>query len=199
MEARPTAAPTPRRPAIDLGKVRRTGKQWSQRGGQGAAAGLSRARRAGLAGRQLASDRYWDLRTYRLPAQPPLRSALVVGLLLGLLAVAVGWLSGIVFSLTRGTSSGGGLWGGLVVVALAVFCVWAGARLLGALKVENGATVSLLAVFLVLIAILMFFLEPASGPWAWLILPVLASASYVAAHLLTTIATATPADPEVSE
>ncbi len=199
VETKPTPAAPTRRPSIDLGKVRQTGSQWKQRSGRGATAGLSWLRRAASRSKQGVSNRYWDARTYRLPAQPPLRSALVVGLLLGAFVVTVGWLSGLLFTLTRGTSSGGGLWGGLVVVTLAVLTVWAGARLLGALRVANAATVSLLAVFLVLIAILMFFLDLASGPWAWLLVPLLTSASYAVALLLTTIATTSPSESEVTE
>ncbi|WP_375001041.1 hypothetical protein [Aeromicrobium sp. CTD01-1L150] len=185
-----STASVPKRPTVNLGSVRQTSKQWSAKGTQSAAAGLGGLRRAGSAARRFVADRYWDVREYRLPPQPPLRSAAVVGLLLGLLAVVVGWLSGLVFTQVRGTSSGGGLWGGLVVVSLAVFTVWAGARLLRTLTVENAGTVSLLAVFLVLIAILLFFIDLASGPWAWLVVPLLVSASYAVALVLTALVTA---------
>lgn len=177
-----------RRGSIDLGAARRTGRQGTQRLGRTARAGLSSVRRGGTGARGFVVDRYWDARTYRLPPQPPVRSALVVGLVLGLLAVAVGWVAGMVFSELRGTSSGGGVWGGLVVVTLGVVSVYGGGRLLRALGVDQPMTVSLLAVILVLIAILLFFVDLASGQWALLVVPALAAAAYATSTGLITLA-----------
>lgn len=179
---------TTRRGSIDLGAARRTGRQGTQWLGRTARAGLSSVRRSGTGARGFVVDRYWDVRTYRLPPQPPVRSALVVGLVLGLLAVAVGWVAGMVFSELRGTSSGGGVWGGLVVVTLGVVSVYGGGRLLRALGVDQAMTVSLLAVILVLIAILLFFVDLASGQWALLVVPALAAAAYAASTGLITLA-----------
>lgn len=190
----PATPGTSRRPAVDLGAVRQRSQQWGQRAGQAAGGSLGLVQRATSGSKNFVADRYWDARTYRLPPQPPVRSTIVVGLLLGLVAVVVGWISGLVFTELRGTTSGGGLWGGLVVVVLAVLAVWAGARLLGALGVENPGTVSVLAVILLLIVVLLLFIDLASGAWAWLLVPALGAGCFAVAHLLTDLAAHDPGE-----
>lgn len=177
-----------RRPSIDLGALRRTSRSLGERGGNGISAAGSAVRGLGSATGRRLSDAFWDARTYRLPPQPAVRAAIVVGLLLGGFSLLVGWASAQLFTEVRGTSAGGGLWGGLVVVALALFSGWLGARLLRAASVEHAGVISGLAVLLVLTAVLMFFVDLAAGPWALLIMPTLGAAAYAAAAALIGLA-----------
>lgn len=181
-----------RRPSIDLGGLRRTGRSLGERSGSSLSAAGSTVRGIGAATSQRLSDAFWDVRTYRLPPQPPVRAAVVVGLLLGAFSVLVGWVAAQVFTEVRGTSSGGGLWGGLVVLALALFSGWLGARLLRAASVEHAGVISGLAVLLVLVSVLMFFVDLAAGPWALLIMPALGAAAYAAAAALVGLAAEDP-------
>ena len=191
----PVATDTPlrsRRPTIDLGAVRRTSRSLGERGGSGLSAAGSAVRDVGSATSQRLSDVFWDVRTYRLPPHPPVRAAVLVGLLLGGLSVLVGWGAGHLFTEVRGTSAGGGLWGGLVVVTLALVSGWLGARLLKAASVEHAGGVSGLAVLLVLAAVLLFFVDLAAGPWALLVMPTLTAAAYAAAAALIGLADQDP-------
>ncbi|GAA2081154.1 hypothetical protein GCM10009821_22160 [Aeromicrobium halocynthiae] len=177
-----------RRPSIDLGALRRTGRSLGERGGSGISAVGSAVRGVGSATGQRLSDAFWDVRTYRLPPQPTVRAAVVVGLLLGGFSLLVGWGSAQLFTELRGTSAGGGLWGGLVVLALALFSGWLGARLLRAASVEHAGGISGLAVLLVLTAVLMFFVDLAAGGWALLIMPTLGAVAYAGAAVLIGLA-----------
>lgn len=185
-----------RRPSIDLGAVRRTSRSLGERGGSGLSAAGSAVRGVGSATGQRLSDVFWDVRTYRLPPQPPVGAAIVVGLLLGGFSLLVGWGAAQLFTEVRGTSAGGGLWGGLVVVALALFSGWVGARLLRAASVEHAGVISGLAVLLVLTAVLLFFVDLAAGPWALLIMPTLTALAYAASAAMIGLAATDSGRPD---
>lgn len=185
-----------RRPSIDLGAVRRTGRSLGERGGSGISAAGSAVRGVGSATGRRLSDVFWDVRTYRLPPQPPVRAAMVVGLLLGAFSVLVGWGAAQLFTEVRGTSAGGGLWGGLVVVVLALASGWLGARLLRATSVEHAGVISGLAVLLVLTAVLLFFVDLAAGRWALLIMPTLTAAAYAASAAMIGLAATDSGRPD---
>jgi hypothetical protein len=149
---------------------------------------------AGLAGRaRLAGSRVGDrargardatgealgrgfdfVRGLRLPHVSPLRGAAITGILVGLLAVALGWSSYLLFSATRGTTAGGG-WGALVLVVVAFLAFAAGELLLDGFGIEHGRSISAMAIMLVLTLLLMFssLLNLAAGPGAWILIPAL--------------------------
>jgi hypothetical protein len=127
--------------------------------------------------RKVRSGIYW-LRDLRLPHLSPMRAAAVTGLVAGLLAVALGYLSYELFSATRGTSAGGG-WGALVLVVVAFVTFAIGELLLGGFGIDHGRFISALSIMLVLVFILTFFLELAAGPAAWILIPVLGMIAFM--------------------
>jgi hypothetical protein len=148
--------------------------------------GAGLASRARLAGSRV-SDRASDvtyatnqavrrglrrIRDSRLPHLSPLRAAAVTGVVVGLCAVTLGYLSYELFSATRGTSAGGG-WGALVLVVVAFVTFAVGELLLGGFGVDHGRFISAMSVMLVLVLVLTFFLQLAAGPIAWILFPVL--------------------------
>ena len=118
------------------------------------------------------------MRDLRLPLLSPLRAAAITGLVVGLLAVALGYLSYELFSATRGTSAGGG-WGALVLVVVAFVTFAVGELLLGGFGVDHGRFISAMSVMLVLVFVLTFFLELAAGPAAWILFPVLGMIAFM--------------------
>lgn len=134
------------------------------------------ARRLGFAVRDRSEDAVWAVRDYRLPTVPPLRASLVTGLLAGLLITAGGWACLNLFSAVRGTSAGGAFWGGLAVLLVVGLAYEIGSRLLIAFGVQQARAVLALSVMLVAVLVMLLFLEPVDGPWAWLIVPGLMTA-----------------------
>jgi len=189
-EARPAAtgtalsrlkarAATARRPTIRIpSPPRRPGAGLGERARLAGSRVLDRGRDASfVAGRGLRSgvDRVRDL---HLPYLSPIRAAAITGIVVGLLAVLLGYLSYELFSATRGTSAGGG-WGALVLVVVAFATFAAGELMLGGFGVEHGRVISLMSIMLVLVLILTFFLELAAGRAAWILLPLLAMVSFM--------------------
>jgi hypothetical protein len=112
------------------------------------------------------------VRDARLPYLAPMRAAAITGLVVGLFAVALGYLAYELFSATRGTSAGGG-WGALVLVVVAFVTFALGELMLGGFGVDHGRFISAMSIMLVLVLVLTFFLELAAGPIAWILFPVL--------------------------
>ncbi len=135
------------------------------------------ARRLGFAVRDRSEDAVWAVRDYRLPTVPPLRASLVTGLIAGLLITAGGWACLNLFSAVRGTSAGGAFWGGLAVLVVVGLAYEIGSRLLIAFGVQQARAVLALSVMLVAVLVMLLFLEPVDGPWAWLIVPGLMTAT----------------------
>jgi hypothetical protein len=129
------------------------------------------ARRLGFAVRDRGEDAVWAVRDYRVPTVPPLGASVVTGLVAGLLVTAGGWLCLELFSAVRGTSAGGAFWGLLAVLVVVGVAGELGARLLRAFGVQQARPVLALSVLLVAIVVMLAFLEPVDGPWAWLIVP----------------------------
>ena len=166
-------------------------------------AGLaSRARLAGSRVSERASDVTYAtttavrqglrrVRDARLPHLPPLRAAAITGVVVGLLAVTLGYLSYELFSATRGTSAGGG-WGALVLVVVAFVVFAVGELMLGAFGVDHGRFISSMSVMLVLVLVLTFFLELAAGPIAWILFPVLGVIAFMASCRVMMIAADEP-------
>lgn len=131
------------------------------------------------------------VRDARLPHLPALRAAAITGVVVGLLAVALGYLSYELFSATRGTSAGGG-WGALVLVVVAFVVFAVGELMLGAFGVDHGRFISSMSVMLVLVLVLTFFLELAAGPIAWILFPVLGVIAFMASCRVMMIAADEP-------
>jgi hypothetical protein len=169
-----------KRPSIDLGSVRARGA--------GAARGAGDRVRDGLDVVRDASIRAFDvLRDLRLPHLVPWRAAAITGLVVGLVAVALGWGSAALFTATRGTSSGGG-WGALALVVVAFVAFFLGELMLDGFGVDQPRVTSFLGVILVLVVILVAFLGMAEGNAAWIIVPALAAVGFVAAERLMAFA-----------
>jgi hypothetical protein len=114
----------------------------------------------------------------RLPRLSPLRGAAITGAIVGVLSVALGYLSYELFSATRGTSAGGG-WGALVLVVVAFAAFAIGELLLGAFGIDYARVISFMAIMLVLVLVLTFFLNLAAGSGAWILMPLLGMISFM--------------------
>jgi hypothetical protein len=157
--------------------------------------GLSRARYAVTdsihdgflrVGDGIADGWHW-LISLRLPHLSPFRGSAITGTLVGLLSVLFGWGFYLLFSATRGTSAGGG-WGFLAIVFTAFVAFIAGELLLSAFGVPLARVISILSILLALLIVLIFFIKLVAGLWAWLIIPAITSASFIASNTLMQIA-----------
>lgn len=166
----------PRRPGAGLAaRARLAGSRVGDRG-RAAAFATGHRLRAGLR----------RLRDLRLPHLSPLRAAAITGLVVGLFAVSLGWLSYELFSATRGTSAGGG-WGALALVVVAFVTFAVGELLLGGFGVDHGRFISSMSIMLVLVFILTFFLDLSAGRGAWILVPGLGMIAYVASCRLAMV------------
>lgn len=130
----------------------------------------------------------WDwFASLRLPHLSPVRGSAITGVVVGLLAVLIGWGFYEIFSATLGTQAGGG-WGFIAFVFLSFVTFILGELMLAGFGVPHAGVVSILAVLLDLLAVLVFFIELAAGVWAWLLIPVLTALSFVASSALIGVA-----------
>src|SRR5687767_12192498 len=158
----------PRRPGAGLAaRARLAGSRVGDRGRDVSFAARERVR----------SGLHW-LRDLRLPLLSPIRAAAITGLVTGLLAVGLGYLSYELFSATRGTTAGG-FWGAIVLVVVAFVTFALGEVMLGGFGVDHGRFISAMSIMLVLVFILTFFLELAAGPAAWILIPVLGMIAFM--------------------
>lgn len=184
--ARPN--PAVRRPSFDLGS--RVGTVRSR--GAGAARGAGDRVRDGFAAVADGSAKGFDaVRSARLPTLASWQGATITGLLVGLIAVTLGWASAALFTATRGTSSGGG-WGTLALVVVAFVAFFVGELLLDGFGAEQARVTSFLGVVIAFVVILIAFLELAQGRAAWILVPVLGALAFVAADRLVTFAADQP-------
>lgn len=183
--------PPPERPRLDVGaRLQAAGHRVSDgwwvvadavRDGSGAAwARLSSSARAVAA--------------WRLPHINIYLATVVTGAVVGLVAVVLGYASLQVFEQVRGVATGGGLWGGLAFIVIALIAWWLGSALLAGFGARSGRLTSLLGVVVTVVAILGLFLEPAQTAAAVVIIPTLSLASYTLAHWLIDLAERTPAE-----
>ncbi len=160
----------PRRPGAGLaGRARLVATRLGERGSD-----------ATYATRQVTGRAVRRVRDWRLPHLPPLRAAAATGIVTGLLAVILGWLTYQLFSATAGAAAGGG-WGALLLVVVAFLTFAAGELLLDGFGIEHGRVISAMSVMLVLVLVLMFspLLELAAGPGAWVLLPFLGMITFM--------------------
>jgi hypothetical protein len=171
----------PRRPGAGLAaRARLAGSRVGDRGRDVSFAARERVR----------SGLHW-LRDLRLPLLSPIRAAAITGLVTGLLAVGLGYLSYELFSATRGTTAGG-FWGAIVLVVVAFVTFALGEVMLGGFGVDHGRFISAMSIMLVLVFILTFFLELAAGPAAWILIPVLGMIAFMVSGRLALIAADQP-------
>ena len=188
--ARVVAKPAVRRPIKGPKPVRAPrprndwGKKFAATGGKAAISATTTARSA----RTGFTNQYNAVRAYRLPHVAPRLASPISGFLVGVVTVAVVGLFANLFSIFRGTSTGGGRWGTLTLVVVAFIAFALGEYLLAKLQVRQSRLTSILAVSLTLMAILAFFVGVVDSAWAWLILPPLGAVSYLAAHELIRLA-----------
>jgi hypothetical protein len=143
---------------------------------------------------RLAAGRARAAAGWRLPHLNPYLASVVTGAMVGLVAVLLAALSLQVFEAVRGVSSGGGLWGGIAVVAIALVCVAAGEALLRGFGTRSARLTSVLAVMLVIIAMLGLFLDVVDGVAGLVLVPLLGAAGYVLAHWLVDLSESSPVD-----
>lgn len=132
---------------------------------------------------------------WRLPQLNVYLAAAITGAVVGIVAVILAMASLAIFDAVRGVSSGGGLWGGLAFVAIAVIAGFVGELLLRGFGSTSGRLTSVLAVVLMIVAMLGLFLDVVDT-WAALpLLPVTGIAAFVLARWLIEIAESAP--PEI--
>lgn len=156
---------------------------------------LRRRRRVRPAGAESEPEPAPELETV---ADPPSRrrtvslaglpAAALTGLLVGALAVAVGWASGVACEAVRGTSSCGGAVGLPILLAALVLLAWVGGLLLAVLGVRDARSTSLLAVGVLAVLVLVFLLGSLDHWWGVTALPIAAVVAYVGSWWLTTAA-----------
>ena len=186
----PQQAPRPAQPAkpartVDVGAaVSRAGHAVRDAAVRVWHAGLD----AGWAVRDRSADGVDAVLDFRLPHQPPLRAAAISGGVAGLVATGLGALTGVLFTHLRGTSSGGGFWGTVAFLVVVTVAVTLGARLAALLGCPSGLVVSFLGTVFAIVVILMFFLDLAQGPWAFLLVPGLAVVGFAGGQRLVEMA-----------
>jgi hypothetical protein len=131
----------------------------------------------------------WDwLVSLRLPHLSPAKGSAITGVIVGLLAVTMGWGFYQLFSATLGTQAGG-TWGFLAFVFLSFVAFIIGELLLSGFGVPHARVVSILSVLLVLLLVLVFFIKLAAGLWAWPLIPTLCAICFVASNAIMSVAT----------
>lgn len=171
----------PRRPGAGLAeRARLVGSRVRERAGDASY----------TTGRSVRRSLRW-VRDLRLPHLSPLRGAAVTGVIVGLLAVVLGWLSGELFSATRGTSNGGA-WAALALVVVAFLTYAVGELLLEGFGLQHARVISATSILLLLVLVLTFFLSIAAGIGAWILLPVLGAVTFMASSYVMRLAADQP-------
>ena len=124
-------------------------------------------------------------RELALPTLPALRAALAVGALIGLLAVLLTFASLKLCELVRGTDSCGGP-GLLLLVATLVVLTYVGGWLLRGFGIDDPGSTSFLAVGLLAVLAMLFFLDVIYSWWMVIVIPLVAMATYALSWWVTT-------------
>lgn len=131
---------------------------------------------------------------WRLPHLNPYLASAITGIVVGLIAIAIGLASLQIFDAVRGVSTGGGFWGGLAFIGISLAAAWIGAALLAGFGSPSARLTSVLGVIVTVAAILGLFLDAVQSAAGIAIIPALAMASYVLAHWLIDLAENAPAE-----
>jgi hypothetical protein len=153
--------------------------------------------RLGSAGRAtggFAADRWAAARAWRMPQLEPIRASALTGVIVGLISVGLGVAALALFTEVRGVANGGGLWGSLTFVAIAVLAVVLGERLLVGFGAPMPRATSVVGVLLAIIVILGVLLEPAGTRYGIIIIPVLLGACLAVSHWVLQLAESSPVD-----
>lgn len=137
------------------------------------------------------ADAWHWLTGLRLPLLPPMRASIITGLVVGYLAVGLGWGFYQVFRATLGTSAGG-RWGFLALVFVAFLVFITGELLLAGFGVAHARAISILAVLMVFVAVMLLFIEAASGIWSVVLVPALCVLAYSGSCTAMVLAGAEP-------
>lgn len=132
-----------------------------------------------------AADEPRDKPGFKLPALPALQAALAVGALIGLLAVLLTFASLKLCELVRGTDSCGGP-GLLLLVATLVILTYVGGWLLRGFGIDDPGSTSFLAVGLLAVMAMLFFLDVIYNWWMVIVIPIVAMATYALSWWVTT-------------
>jgi len=194
----PTAPgqPTPRpksvrqRPSVDLGATAAgvrdvAGRAWW-------ATADTVANGTGAAGRVVAT-RARAVAAWRLPHLNLYLASVITGAVVGVVAVALGLATLAIFDAVRGVPAGGGLWGGISFVILAVVVMFLGEALLRGFGSQASRLTSFLAVVLTIVAMLGLVPDAADSSAGLLLVPLLGIAAYVVSHWLVDLAENSPA------
>ena len=125
-------------------------------------------------------------REFSLPAIAPLQAAIVVGALIGLLAVLLTFASLKACDAVRGTDSCGGGPGLLLLVATLVLLTYVGGWLLRGFGIGDPGSTSFLAVGLLAVLAMLFFLDVIYNWWMIIVIPLVAMATYALSWWVTT-------------
>jgi len=134
---------------------------------------------------QPAAESPREKRDFRLPAIPALQAALAVGAVIGLLAVLLTFASLKLCELVRGTDSCGGP-GLLLLVATLVILTYVGGWLLRGFGIDDPGSTSFLAVGLLAVLAMLFFLDVIYNWWMIIVIPLVAMATYALSWWVTT-------------
>ncbi len=112
-------------------------------------------------------------------------AAVLTGVVIGLATVGLTWASQRGCHAVRGTSACGGGPGFLLLLAITVAMVFLGAALLRLLSVPDPGSTSFLAVGLLAVVVLLFFVGVIFSWWMAIVVPLCAAATYALSHWVT--------------
>ncbi len=177
------------RPKVAVGaKVKSAQKAVTSRGSSAATGVAGAVRSTSTRVGEVIGDRFFALRTWRMPHWDPMAASIFTGAVVGLIGVGLGLLSKLIFNELRGVSSGGGSWGSLTFVVVAFVAFVLGELLLTGFGVAQARLTSFLGVVLTIVAMLGLFLGLADTIWGLVIVPVVAVVSYMLARWLLDLA-----------
>jgi hypothetical protein len=119
------------------------------------------------------------------PVMTPPVAAALVGLVVGAAGTALTWASLAGCEMLRGTESCGGS-GLLVLVAILVLMVLAGALLLKALRIADNSSTSFLGTGLMTVVVLVTLMENLFSAWMFVVVPMVCAVSFAIAQWVTT-------------
>ncbi len=120
-------------------------------------------------------------RGFTLPALGGALSAVVTGILVGVITVGLTWASLRVCEAVRGTSSCGGP-GYLLLLGILIAMILLGAALLRAWGVPDPGSTSTLAVGLLAVLVMLFLVGVLFHWWMILVIPACSALTFAAAH-----------------
>ena len=126
-----------------------------------------------------------EKRDFTVPAISAVQAAVAVGAVIGLLAVLLTFASLKLCELVRGTDSCGGP-GLLLLVATLVILTYVGGWLLRGFGIDDPGSTSFLAVGLLSVLAMLFFLDVIYNWWMVIVIPLVAMGTYALSWWVTT-------------